>query len=92
MEYLWRQLYTKQYNNNIHISNDNKCQCVVFKLLELYDHSYHNNYVTMRSVCNMESTGSSLVSYCVGTLSKFFAHNCSAIPLHLHGQGLQVHF
>jgi len=34
-------------------------------------------------VCNVESTGLSLVwdSYCVGTLSKFFALNCSAISL-----------
>jgi len=32
-----------------------------------------------------ESAGSSLVrdSYCVGTLSKSFAHNCSAVLLHL---------
>ena len=34
-----------------------------------------------QSACNAESTDSSLVrdSYRVGTLSKFFAHNCSAI-------------
>ena len=35
-----------------------------------------------RFACNAESMGSSLVldSYCVGTLSKSFAHYCSAIP------------
>jgi len=38
-----------------------------------------------RSACYAESTDSSLGrdSYCVGTLSKFFAHNCSALQLHL---------
>ena len=43
-----------------------------------------------RSVCNEESTGSSLVrdSYHVGTLSKFFAHNCSAVLLHLRWRGV----
>ena len=42
-------------------------------------------YRLERLAGNVESTGSSLVqdSYHVGTLSKFFAHNCSAIPLHL---------
>ena len=37
------------------------------------------------SAYNVDSTSSSLVrdSYCVGTLSKFFAHNCSAILMHL---------
>ena len=47
-----------------------------------------------RSPCSAESTGSSLVrdSYCVGTLSQVFAHNCSAILLHLRRRGVQVHF
>jgi len=38
-------------------------------------------YWLERLACNVE--GSSLVrdSYCVGTLSKFFAHNCSALQL-----------
>src|SRR6218665_3993744 len=42
-------------------------------------------YWLVRLVCNVDSTGSSLVrdSYCVGTLRKYFAHNCSAILLHL---------
>jgi len=42
------------------------------------------------STCNAKSAGSSLVqeSYHVGTLNKFFAHNCSAILLHLHRRGM----
>ena len=38
-----------------------------------------------RLACNVESTVLSLVqdSYCVRTLSKFFAHNCFVIPLNL---------
>jgi len=37
-------------------------------------------YWLERSACNVESKGLTLVrdSYCVGTLTKFFAHNCSA--------------
>ena len=47
-----------------------------------------------QSACNVASTGSSLVrdSYFVGTLSKWSAHNCSAIPLNLCCGGMQVHF
>ena len=48
-----------------------------------------------RLACNAESTGSSLVrdSYCVGTLSKFFAYNnCSAILLQLRHRGVSLHF
>jgi len=35
-----------------------------------------------QSACNAESMGLSLVgdSYCLWTLSKFFAHNCSSLP------------
>jgi len=37
-----------------------------------------------RTACNAEGTGSSVRdSYHAGTLSKFFSHNCSAIPFHL---------
>ena len=47
-----------------------------------------------RSASNAEKTGSSLVrdSYCEGTLSRFFSHNCSAILLHLRRRGVKVHF
>ena len=47
-----------------------------------------------RLACNVDNVGSFLVrdSYCVGTLSKFFTHNCSAIPLHQHCQGEYAHF
>jgi len=47
-----------------------------------------------RSTCNAEYSVSSLVrdSYCVGTLSKFFEHNCTAILLHLCRRGVEVHF
>src|SRR6218665_3932729 len=43
-----------------------------------------------RSTFNKESTGSSLDcdSYCVGTLSKFFAPTCSTIPLLLRRRGV----
>lgn len=46
------------------------------------------------SGCDVHSTGSILVrsSYCVGTLRKFFAHNCSATPMHLHRRGVWVRF
>jgi len=46
---------------------------------------FRNEFNRIRIFRGTESLGSSLVrdSDCVGTLSKSFAHNCSAITLHL---------
>ena len=60
-------------------------------------HTHKHTYVCTvadwleSSACDAESAGSSIVrdNYCVGTLSKFFAHNyCSAILLHLRRRGV----